>query len=56
MISGALNGPANATFTIEFISTNASGNGEGAVFLGSALVTTDGTGNVAFNFTAQKRD
>ena len=56
MISGALNGPANATFTIEFFSNtacNASGNGEGAVFLGSASVTTDGTGNVTFNFTAQ---
>jgi hypothetical protein len=51
MISGALNGPANATFTIEFFSNtacNASGNGEGAVFLGSASVTTDGTGNIIF--------
>ena len=56
MISGALNGPANATFTIEFFSNtacNTSGNGEGAVFLGSASVTTDGTGNATFNFTAQ---
>jgi hypothetical protein len=50
-INGTLNGPANATFTIEFFSNsgcNASGNGEGAVFLGSRSVTTDGTGNVVF--------
>jgi len=50
-ISGTLNGPANTTFTIEFFSNsgcNASGNGEGAVFLGSRSVTTDGTGNVMF--------
>jgi hypothetical protein len=54
MVSGTLNGPAAiATFTIEFFSNsacNGSGNGEGAVFLGSIMVTTDGTGN--FNFMA----
>ena len=51
LVMGMLNGPANATFTIEFFSNsacNASGNGEGAVFLGSAMVTTDGTGNFTF--------
>src|SRR5262249_22255980 len=41
-------------FTIEFFSSsgcNASGNGEGAVFLGPKSVTTDALGNVAaFNF------
>ncbi|HXJ04942.1 MAG TPA: putative Ig domain-containing protein [Candidatus Acidoferrum sp.] len=50
-ISGTLNGPANATFTIEFFSNstcNASGNGEGAVFLGSTSVITDGSGNAVF--------
>jgi hypothetical protein len=52
-ISGTLNGPAKATFTIEFFSNsacNTNGNGEGAVFLlGSTLVVTlDGTGNVVF--------
>jgi fibronectin type 3 domain-containing protein len=50
-ISGTLNGPANATFTIEFFSNsgcNKSGNGEGAVFLGSRSVATDVTGNVMF--------
>jgi len=50
-ISGSLNGPANATFTLEFFSNaacNASGNGEGAVFLKAATVITDGTGNIPF--------
>jgi hypothetical protein len=50
-INGTLNGPANATFTLEFFSNsgcNANGNGEGAVFLGSRSVATDGTGNVVF--------
>jgi hypothetical protein len=50
-ISGTLNGPANATFTLEFFSNtacNKSGNGEGTVFLGFAPVTTDGMGNVVF--------
>jgi hypothetical protein len=52
-VSGTLNGPATiATFTIEFFSNSAcnapSGNGEGAVFLGSTMVTTDGSGNVVF--------
>jgi ABC-type iron transport system FetAB permease component len=51
MVMGTLNGPAGATFTIEFFSNsgcNASGNGEGAVFLGSTSVTLDGTGNFVF--------
>ncbi len=51
MIMGTLNGPANASFTIEFFSNsacNASGNGEGAVSLGSTVVTTDNFGNVVF--------
>lgn len=50
-ISGTLNGPPNATFTIEFFSNqacNASGNGEGAVFLGLTTVITDGSGNAVF--------
>jgi hypothetical protein len=51
MVMGTLNGPPNATFTIEFFSNtgcNASGNGEGAVFLGATSVMTDGSGNVVF--------
>jgi hypothetical protein len=51
MVSGNLIGPAGATFTIEFFSSpgcNASGNGEGATFLGSTTVILDGTGNMVF--------
>jgi len=51
MVMGTLNGPAGAMFTIEFFSNsgcNLSGNGEGAVFLGSTSVTLDGTGNFVF--------
>jgi len=53
-IMGTLNGTANATFTIEFFSNqacHASGNGEGAVFLGSISVQTDASGNAGFVFT-----
>src|SRR5258706_2267057 len=52
-IMGTLNSTANATFTIEFFSNqacNASRNGEGAVFLGSISVQTDGSGNAGFVF------
>jgi hypothetical protein len=52
-IMGTLNGTANAKYTIEFFSNqacNASGNGEGAVFLGSISVQTDGSGNAGFVF------
>ncbi len=54
-IMGTLNSTANAKFTIEFFSNqacNASGNGEGAVFLGSISVQTDGSGNAGFVFKA----
>jgi hypothetical protein len=50
-IMGNLNGPPIAMFTIEFFSSlacNASGNGEGSVFLGSMPVTTDASGNASF--------
>jgi hypothetical protein len=53
-ITGNLNSTANAKFTIEFFSSlsgNASGFGEGAVFLGSVSVTTDGSGYAALNFS-----
>ncbi|MCA9063465.1 MAG: hypothetical protein KDA96_10410, partial [Planctomycetaceae bacterium] len=45
-ISGTLNSIAAATYQIDFYRSN-SGN-QGAVYLGSRTVTTDGTGNVAF--------
>jgi len=53
-ITGNLTSTANTTFTIEFFSStvcNASGNGEGATFLGSTSVTTDATGNTPTPFT-----
>lgn len=53
-IQGTLNSTPGATFTLQFFasdSCNASGNGEGQVFLGSATATTDPGGNAAFNVT-----
>jgi hypothetical protein len=54
-ISGTLDGPSSAKFTVEFFSNvacNGSGNGEGAVFLGSTSVTTNGNplAPASFNF------
>nr|MBA3240670.1 right-handed parallel beta-helix repeat-containing protein [Acidobacteriota bacterium] len=53
-VAGALNSTANTTFSIEFFSNptcDASGFGEGQVFLGSTSVTTNGSGNATFNTT-----
>jgi parallel beta-helix repeat protein len=54
-ITGNLNSTASTTFTIEFFSStscNASGSGEGTIFLGSIPVTTDATGNTpTFTFS-----
>ncbi|MEZ5729493.1 MAG: hypothetical protein R3E48_16775 [Burkholderiaceae bacterium] len=53
-IIGSLNGAASTTFRIEFFSSAAadpSGFGEGAVYLGSTTVVTDGTGNASFDVT-----
>jgi uncharacterized repeat protein (TIGR01451 family) len=50
-ITGTLNSTANTTFEVEFFSNtacDASGFGEGENFLGSASLTTDASGNVAF--------
>jgi len=50
-VQGSLNGTASTSFTINFFSTpacDASGNGEGEVFLGSHSVTTDLSGDVEF--------
>ena len=52
MVSGSLNSLASTTFTLDFYSSPAcdpSGFGEGAVYLGSGQVTTDGSGNASFN-------
>jgi len=53
-IQGTLNSNASTTFTLDFFSNpscDASGNGEGQTFLGSASVTTNGAGNATFNVT-----
>jgi hypothetical protein len=53
-ISGSLNSTANTNFTLEFFSNTAcdpSNFGEGEIFIGSATVMTDGTGNVNFSET-----
>ena len=47
---GTLNSAPSSAFRIEFFGNtacDASGNGEGATFLGSTSVTTDGSGNAA---------
>lgn len=51
-IQGTLNSAASTDFTIEFFANPAcdpSGNGEGETFLGSTLVTTNGSGNANIN-------
>ena len=50
-VTGTLNSTASTTFRVELFSNTAcdsSGNGEGALFLGSVSVTTDGSGNGSF--------
>ncbi len=52
-VTGTLNSTPDTTFPIDFYtlsSLNASGYGEGRYILGSAPVTTDGSGNVSFVF------
>ncbi|HLM62622.1 MAG TPA: carboxypeptidase-like regulatory domain-containing protein, partial [Pyrinomonadaceae bacterium] len=53
-ISGTLNSLADTQYAIDFyssLSCDASGNGEGTTYLGSATVTTDNAGNANFNAT-----
>lgn len=54
VIQGTLNSTQGQTFTIDFYSNStcdASGNGEGATYLGNVTTgTTDGSGNVSFTF------
>lgn len=53
-VAGTLNSTPNTTFRLEFFSNtacDASGNGEGRIFLGSIDVTTDANGTVSFNST-----
>lgn len=51
-IGGVLNSGANRQHRLEFFANttcDASGNGEGQTFIGTASVTTDAAGNAAFN-------
>ena len=53
-ISGALDSTPDTIFRLEFFSNvtrDTNGFGEGATFLGSTDVTTDGTGSVTYNVT-----
>lgn len=54
VIRGTLDSSPSDQFTIEFFaspSCDPSGFGEGAVFVGSTLATTDGAGHAAFSLT-----
>lgn len=51
LVSGVLKSAANSTYTLEFFASknaDGTGNGEGGRFLGTATVTTDGTGRAMF--------
>ncbi len=50
-VRGTLNSTASTTFNLDFYHSaacDAGGNGEGEAYLGSAQVTTDGSGNASF--------
>jgi len=51
-VAGTLNSSASTAFTLEFFASpacDASGHGEGQLFLGTAAVTTNASGNAAFD-------
>jgi hypothetical protein len=53
-VQGTLNSTANTTFRVEFFanpSCDASGNGEGAQFIGASTPVTNSGGNVSFSAT-----
>lgn len=53
-VAGTLDSKTNTAFTLDFYSNLAcdtAGNGEGATYLGSSVVTTDGAGSVVFVVT-----
>ena len=55
LVSGTLDSSPSTQFTIEFFasaSCDGSGNGEGATFVGSTTVTTNGTGSGSFSLFA----
>src|ERR1043166_8656986 len=52
-VAGTLNSAANSVFTLRFFANTTcdpSGNGQGASFVGSGTVKTDGAGNASFSF------
>jgi parallel beta-helix repeat protein len=52
-VNGTLNSAANSAYTLRFFvntGCHPSGYGEGAVFIGSTNVMTDGSGNASFTF------
>ena len=54
-VTGTLNSTANTQFTLEFFlspTADATNFGEGQTFLGSLVVTTNGSGDANFNFTS----
>ena len=50
-ISGTLNSTANTRFLIDFYASPPAGSPPGMTYIGSALVLTDGGGNVDFEVT-----
>ena len=53
-ITGTLNAAPNTQFLVQFFASptaDPSGYGQGQIYLGSTMVTTDGTSNAAFNAT-----
>jgi hypothetical protein len=53
ILTGVLNSTVGATFALDFYASpeaHRSGYGEGALYLGSAAVTTDSSGNASFSF------
>lgn len=58
VLKGKLNSTPNTTFTLEFFSNkscDSSKYGEGKTFLGEKSVTTNGSGNTSFTFTASRK-
>ena len=54
IIGGVLNSAPSSSFTVEFFSNevcDASDHGEGETFIGSTMVTTDGSGDATFTAT-----
>jgi hypothetical protein len=53
-IQGSLNSKPNTSFTVEFFANSSchpTGNGDGEQFIGSATVTTNGSGTATFAYT-----